>query len=313
MIGFKIFIAIYLLIVVTISALAAVTLPRTISVDVSKKTSLTGKHFSVHWLGYIPDYNNTYPEYYVCINDLLCETLYMPIAMKIVNQENSSFYFRVMQNQTPPAGWTLAPNTLGLVNKDETRLFTYSAFRTKPASIPNGRLTETIYLVVQAYYDSLYTQFYSQDSFTVTYNFLDRNAGTWTVLDTDNFDDGTTHGWGGSGCRIAGELYRSFPYSLVNGGLYYYEPIYAVKSFNISVAYSEAYVILAVKSPDSGVASIDINGVTCFVPDVGVNPGAWYQVAVPIPVGQTSELLIRGGQWADHTRMYIDDVYVIAK
>jgi len=188
--GFKGFAAIYLAMVISVSAFVVVAAPRL----QTKSEIASSHHFSVRWMGFVPlTYSDQYPEYYVCINDLACETLYLPIALKLVNQENSSFYFRVVQNQTTPAGWTLATNTLGLINKDETRLFTYSALRTKPASIPEGRLTETISLAVQAYYDELYTNFYSEDSFAVTYNFLDRTAGVWTTLDTDNFDDGTTH------------------------------------------------------------------------------------------------------------------------
>jgi hypothetical protein len=215
-----------------------------------------------------------------------------------------------VQNQTPPSDWTLPVSEIGLVSKDETRFLTYNTFRAKPPSIPEGRLTETISLAVQAYYDSLYTQFYSQDNFTVTYNLLDRTSGAWAVLDTDNFDDGTNNEWDGWWTGASGELYRSFPYSLRVGGDWDH---YATcsKSFNISTVYSEAYLILAIKSPNSLPLRIDIDGVTCFMPDVEPSPGVWWQVAIPIPVGQVSAVTIHGPANYGYY-MFIDDVYVIA-
>lgn len=303
MVSFKKFMVVWCATIIAVSAFAvgAGTLPNRPSTAKEKE----GAHFSVHWMGFIPEYSNQYPEYYACINDLLSDTLYFPIALKLVNQENSSFYFRVVQNQTSPAGWTLATNTLGLINKDETRLFTYSAFRTKPASIPEGRLTETISLAVQAYYDSLYTQFYSEDSFAVTYNFLDRTAGAWVTLDIDNFDDGTTHDWGGYICGVTSELYRSFPYSFSSGDNVH-------KSFTIPDSFSEAYLLCAIRFPPSSQGRYDVllNGVKCFQSDVDIAPFTWYQVAIPLPTNQTTEVrFMFYYSWSG----YVDDAYVVAK
>ena len=311
MASFKKFMVVWCATIIAVSAFAvgAGTLPNRPSTIMEKERA----HFSVHWMGFIPDYSDQYPEYYACINDLLSDTLYFPIALKLVNQENSSLYFRIVQNQTPPSGWTLPVSEYGLISKDETRFLTYNTFRDKPASIPEGRLTETISLAVQAYYDSLYTQFYSQDSFTVTYNLLDRTAVVWTVLDTDNFDDGSAHEWtGGNGAGVSGELYRSFPYSFKAWHDWGGYGSYGSKSFNISVVYSEAYLILAIKSPGgTPISSIAIDGVTCFIPDVSPAAGVWNQIAMPIPIGQVSTLTI-AGHWAP-INLFFEDVYIIAK
>lgn len=170
---FKTFMAIYLSIIVAISAFAVFALPKL----QPKNEPVLSNHFSVRWLGFVPDYKNTYPDYYICINDLKDSVLQMHIAMKLENWENSSYYFSVGPQGIPPLGWTLDVMYLGEILIDQTVNFIYSNIsRLKPTSIPEGLLTESVELVVRAYRDSGYSDLYSEDSFNVTYHFIDKTS-----------------------------------------------------------------------------------------------------------------------------------------
>ncbi len=313
--GFKGFAAIYLAIVISVSAFVIVAAPRL----QTKNDIALSNHFSVQWMGFVPTYSSQYPEYYVCINNLATDPLTLQIALQIKNQENRSFYFRIEQNQTPPSGWSLFSYTIGLINKDETKTFTYSALRTKPASISQGKLTETISLVVKAYYDSLYTQFYSEDSFSVTFNFLDKTAGVWTTLYIDNFDDGTAHQWTGySASGVSTDYYRSFQYSLKTSATTAGGTIegWLKKSFDISGAFSEAFLIYAIRSSNWASSNgVQLDGVKYFEPDVAPSANTWYQVAIKLPTSKITEVKIYTFYLSGYgsCSSYIDDVYVVAK
>jgi len=304
-----------------------------------KVVSSGQNHFSVRWMGFSPtDYSNEYPEYYICVNNLADNILQMQIALEIKNQENMTLYFKVDQYESPPNGWTINAMAVGPVNVDETKQFVYDgAFRVRPTSIPEGRLTETINLVIQAYYDSGYTNFYSQDNFTVTFNFLDLNSPTWTVLYHDDFDDGTTQGWsyilnrypsspkgGDASIEVSDTYYRSFHYSLkLHTWTYatqYSEWASAAfsKSFDIGLP-TEAYLIFSIRSDDWSAFDdygIKINGVTYFKSDVIPEVNTWYQFAIPLRLGEknTVEIWVTYLQGNDkHAYSYLDDVYVIGK
>lgn len=311
---FKGFVAIYLAIVISVSTFVIFAAPKLQTQNELVKSN----HFSVRWMGFAPTYSSQYPEYYVCINNLANDPMILQIALQIKNQENRSFYFRIGADGTPPEGWSLPQYDIGLINKDETKTFTYSAFRTNPSSISQGRLTETISLVVKAFYDSSYIQLYSQDSFSVIYNFLDRTAPAWTTVYYDNFDDGQTHQWSSvytiSGAELIAstDYYRSFQYSLRlkagNGEAGY------KKSFDIAGTFSEAYVIYSVRSTSWTTKGVELDGVKYFEQDVAPSTNTWYQVAVKLPTGRITEVkiwtLAAPGGWC---YSYLDDVYVVAK
>lgn len=297
--GFKAFVAIYLSIITAVSTFVVFAVPRL----QTQNEVVSSNHLSVRWMGFAPSYSNQYPEYYTCINRL-ADPMTLPIAIKINNQENRSFYFKIAQSQAPPSGWSLWTYNIGFIDRDETREYVYEAFRGRPTSLPQGKLTETIDLAVKAYYDSAYTQFYSQDSFAVKFNFLDRTAAGWTTLYNDNFDDGKTHEWVSTdGPYASSDYYRSFQYSLKSSGSY------LGKSFGVYGAFSEAYIIYSVRSNSwTSTWGIQYNGTQVYKPDLVPSTNTWYQIALSIPVGQTTEVTI------DMTgTSYLDDVYVIAK
>jgi len=243
-----------------------------------------------------------------------------------------TLYFKVGQYEAPPSGWTIVDRPVGAINVDETKQFVYDgAFRVKPSSIPDGRLTETINLVVQAYYDSGYTNFYSQDNFTVTFNFLDLNSPVWTILYHDDFDDGTSQGWtysqecgdcswGSTSLKAVTTYYRSFQYSLelyISQGKYGWRRAAFKKSFDIGLA-NEVYLVFSVRSDnwnsfdDYG---IRINGVTYFKSDVMPQPNVWYQFAIPLRIAETNTVEIWVSYIGTYSQAYayLDDVFVISK
>ena len=295
------------------------------------ETKEDNNHFSVRWMGFAPaDYSSEYPEYYICINNLKDDPLMMQIALQIKNQEDSGYYFKVDQFETPPSGWSILPVEVGFVDVDETKQFVYdNVFRSRPTSIPEGRLTESISLVVQAYYDAGYTNLYSQDNFTVTFNFLDYTSPEWTILYHDDFDDGQTHEWtsvcdgqGYSSVAISDTYYRSFQYSLkLYANTYAGDTCWChagyKKSFDIGLA-SEVYLIYSLRSDNLGAddVCVKINGVTYFKSDVTPGTSIWYQFAVRLEPAQLNDVEI----WAVYVTgynqrrySYLDDVYVIAK
>jgi len=333
MVELKRFLAIYLSVIITVTLFA---LAATASLQIESKdetTRLESNHFSVTWMGFSPtDYSSDYPEYYICINNLKDDPLTMQIALQIKNQEDSAYYFKVDQFSSPPAGWSILPMAVGLIDVDETLQFAYkNVFRSRPASISEGRLTESINLVVQAYYDPGYTSLYSQDDFTVVFNFLDLTSANWAMLYHDDFDDGTTQGWvahrvdsnGGAEVGVSDTYYRSFQYSLrlrtfTSGGYNYWSRAAYRKTFDIGVG-SEVYLIYSLRSDnwnaysDSGV---QINGTTYFKSDVTPATNTWYQFAVKLKPAQLNQVDI----WVayvygsnQNAYAYLEDVYIIAK
>jgi len=268
------------------------------SVEQTSTQESDENHFSVVYRGFIPTYSAAYPDYYITINDLKDNPLRMYIQLFLRNQEASGYYFMVDKYQTPPAGWTINAAFLGYIDVEGTMSYTYSnIYRDKPTSITEGERIETINLALKAYYDSSYTNFYSQDNFTVTYHLIDRMSAVWTVLDYDSFDAGTTEGW--SGGSVSTDYYRSFRYSLRSSS-------YFSKSFSIGPPYSTAYLITPIRCYGD-LSNIEIDGVIYFQPDVTWWVIAWYQFTIPLHYGDVSVRIniINGG--------YMDDVYVIAK
>lgn len=281
-------------------------------------------HFSVRWMGFSPSYSNKYPEYHICINNLKSDILAMSIALQIKNQEDSGYYFKIEKHTEPPAGWTIPSMTIGYVDKDETKTFTYSVSRIKPTTIPEGLITENISLVVKAYYDPSLTDLYSQDSFNVTFNFIDRLASVWTTIYHDNFDDGTTQGWSGIGhyprISVSNTYYRSFKYSLRVNSEYtnHGKEVGFSKTFTIGSGVQKAYLIYSIRSDLWGSARIEFDGVSYFQPDVQPQDNVWYQFTIPLPVSEVPGMskTTTVGIWAlladyGNSFAYLDDVYVI--
>jgi hypothetical protein len=263
-------------------------------------TEVKGSHFSVVWKGFKPTYSDQFPDYYICINNLKDESLQMYIQLKIENYENVSLYFMIDKYLEPPTDWYVSPQYFGFVDiANPIRTFTYYNFaRTKPAAIPQGSLHESVELAVKAYYDSSYTQFYSQANFTVNFHFIDVTAPVWTKVIYDNFDDETVQGWS-SAILQKWQPCRSWPCSITP----YYS---AYKTFDLFGNYTEAYFVAAVFGGPSSIY-IYLDSAPCFYSDVTtgfVSP--WCQIAIPLPVNRATAVMIGGFS-------YMDDVYVVAK
>ena len=89
--NFKKFLAVWLSIIVTGTLFTVGTLKILYVQPADNEQNSTlddgNDHFSVRWMGFFPTYNSAYPDYYICINDLLPATLTMNIALQIKNQE----------------------------------------------------------------------------------------------------------------------------------------------------------------------------------------------------------------------------------
>lgn len=308
--SFKSFILIYMVIVAGFSGIIGMVY-RIKSPD---NQATKPHHFSVVWKGFNPNnpaYSNETADYYICINDLQASVLQMHMAFQIQNNENYSFWFMIDQYQTPPTGWNITSYCIGTVPVDTSTTFVYSNLaRVKPSSIPSGTTTETIALVVKAYYDSLYTQFYSQDNFTVQFHFIDRTASVWTTLQYNNFDDGTAQGWTGPYAGIISSpdsRYRSYPCSFATGGLRGYWGYNLDKTFDTTGPFTEVYLIFALWHSGGDDMSIYINGVMVFKPDLNTGITTWYQYVIPLPRSASVGLSIQ------NVNACLDDVYVIAE
>lgn len=292
---FTTFLVIYLSIILSVSAFVLAYSRNETKVDVTKPA-----HFSVVWKGFQPSYGNQTEDYYICINNLKETTLRMNIALKIQNFENYSYWFMIDQYETPPTGWNIAPYYIGRINVDTATTFVYSNLtREKPSSIPEGKLTETVNLVVKAFWNDTYTNLYSQANFTVRCHFIDLTSTAWTVLYHYTFDDGTSQGWYGGNLGIEYyNRYRSWPCCLVsNWGV--------STSINTNGPYTEAYIVLPMMT-GTQLLCLDINGQRRYESDVNPGSTAWHQVTAPLPVGATTTVGTPGG-------CCLDEIYVVAK
>jgi len=330
---FKRFMAIWFLAVILGTVLATGTLKilyiQPEQIERNETQTQGNNHFSVRWMGFLPTYSNQYPDYCVCINNLAGESWTMDLGFQIKNQEDQGYYFQIAQNATPPTGWTLPTRNLTFVGIDVSYQFTYNATRSKIASISQGELIEQLPLVVRAYRDIGLTDFYSQDSFNITFRFLDYTSPNWSVLYNDNFDDKTQQSWTNFGSpyqsvSVADTYYRSFPYSL--RATYTYSGGWGEagfrKSFTVPAGFPEAYLIFSLRSdnyypnqPSAGVR-VYYDGTQYF----GVNQlavpstGVWYQFALKIPVAKTTQIDVYAVYaWHSEYSAYLDDVFVIAK
>lgn len=263
-------------------------------------TKVKGSHFSVVWKGFKPTYSDKYPDYYICINNLKDDLLRMYVQLKIENFENVSLYFKIENYTAPLDGWFVGPQELGFVPiENPTAYFTYSNLkRTKPAAIAEGSLHESVELAVKAYYDSGYTQFYSQDNFTINFHFIDVTSSAWTRLEYYNFDDGTLQGWSTYSLQSY-TYYRSWPSSI-----YLYS--YASKTIDMIGNYTEAYIVGAMYCSASA-PTIYLGGTLSFRSETPSGSITWNQIACPLPLNQATSVMFYA------SGCYMDDIYVVAK
>lgn len=329
---FKRFMAIWFLAVVLGTVVATGTLrilyTKPEQIERNETQTQDNNHFSVRWMGFLPTYSNQYPDYCVCINNLAGENWTMSLGFQIKNQEDSGYYFQIGPNGTSPLGWTLPTVNLLFVGIDETLTFNYLANRSRIASIPQGEFVEQISLIVKAYYDIALTQLYSQDSFNMTFRFLDYEAPAWSIIYNDNFEDKTSQGWGKTTegtiyyqLTVSNDYYRSYPYSLKLERTTQYSS-YSIadqyrKSFTVPSGFMTAYLIFSIRGEyfyDNRVA-VYFDNTKYFGMSVEASSNIWYQFAVPLPIGQTTQVDIVGAysDGVNRACTYLDDVYVVAK
>jgi len=313
---FRQFFAIYLAIVISSSAIITVTAPK---LQANHEVA-SPPHFSVRWTGFSQtDYNKSHAEYTIAIDNLTDNPLKMQIAFQIKNQEAQGYYF-LIDGYSAPAGWTFAPYQIGYISADEIKAFVYENItRILPSANLQGRLTETITLVVKAFYSDSYTSLHSEDNVDVTFNFLDPTSAAWTILYHDNFDDGTPNNWESTGeggdewdssnawsVGASPDYYRSFQYSLrldasatcvrariwewdlyhpTGHWVYYSAWVRAAfrKTFAVGDV-AEAYLLFSIKSENYEAFNrygIKINGTTFFMSDVAPQANYWHQFAIP--------------------------------
>lgn len=275
------------------------------------------------------------PIVYVDINNVVDPFVASYLWLSITNQEGATTYYKIYSGSGNLAGHTFTTQKLGSIANAtvDVKVFTGSS-RTLPASgsIPNGYyLSEDINLTVEAYSDSGYTASLGSVDFVLTYRFIDRLNAAWTVVTSDNFDDGTTGSWNtvqtaGSTnwLTVSNSVYRSAPYSLnvdSESGDVPYPNSNMWKQYANPSATGSAFWIASVMTahvktaiPSSNMTSavrFEIDDVTKYKFQF-YNPLVWYQAVIPVATGSTNKIAIR--QSADSIygpSIWFDDVYYI--
>jgi len=240
--------------------------------------------------------------------------------LKITNNEQQTLYYQVKPKPaaTQPPRYTINTTDLGSIANGATTEFTNwagiactAANKPAAADIPSGGvLSETCYLRVEAYTDSAYTTSFGYADFNIVFKWIDSASAGWTVVDTDDFDDGTVQGWAGDNAAVVSDVYRSAPYSLRTSG-----PrdtwISHYKSFTTG-AVSNAFAILYYRrNEEGGEIEIRIGGVAKYKFTLPIH-GVWFKIVVPIPTNATNELRIRmWGKGVYDVYAWLDNVKVI--
>lgn len=246
-------------------------------------------------------------------------TVYIPLG--VTNNLGTAKYIKV-ELITPPSGWGSYSQQLGSVAAGASTFLIFAPTRTTP-TLSGGELDESLTLRVSAYEDSGYTTLYGYADLTFTMHFFDSTDAAWTVISSDNFDDGTTQGWAGVTSTIIdgyaihyGELtqvssthYITSPYALWcpgGSGNSCWRKSFTVGAYTKARAVIHFYMAsgyhLAAKFGDKLVLPI---AVTSAMPH-----GTWIRFAGNFPVSASTYIYIAGTY-----TMYIwlDKVKVIAK
>ena len=260
------------------------------------------------------------PEVVVSITDLP-DPFTFNLLLSITNNENQDLYFRATL-VNPPAGYSNYTKNLGLISAGGSALKLYSLTRSKPA-LTDGEYTEALTVRVEAYTDSAYSNLYATKDIQVTVTYIDHKDPAFTVIDVDNFDDGTVEGWaqrdigenfthkraGPGAPEVGSGHYVSQPYALTTDVAYFESNNAVVKSFNVPSGYTKAYLVMHFWSNgDWGIRIVNSQGKKLVKPSTLLNDQKWYRVAVKLPTGESTTVQLQG-----ETRWYVDEIYVIAK
>ena len=243
------------------------------------------------------------------------------IPIGITNNENITLYFKATL-VSPPADWSNYDQQLGSVDSGATSTFIYTPKRAQP-TLTNGEYDETITLKIQAYTDDTYSTLYGEQTVDLTVHFFDHEDSSWTVLYHDDFDDGTTQGWGsksaedftpltGYGCsapKTSNTHYISSPYALyenrTSASTYVIYKTYSVGS------YTKARMVLHFYSKSGyyhGIRLVNSTGKKIIKPDRLLDDGKWHRIAFALNVNDDNEIQVQGNY-----NIWLDEIWVIAK
>jgi len=254
------------------------------------------------------------PDLHFDIADLP-DPMSIVIPICITNNEDITLYFRAVIANAG-AEWRISSVNLGSVGAGNSACFLARFLRYKPSLI-DGEYDEIITLRIEAYTDSGYTELYGYQEVQITIHYIDHYDPAWTIIDEDNFDEGTREDWKhgsgaidpniGSWCglRITNKRYISPPYSLNANGLGC-SGAHEYKDFN-TAGYSKAYLIMHIWAYSSEVA-IAVN-YDLKVPGLMPKPTQrWVRYVIPLPIATPVRVQVQ--MTSDG---YIDDVFVIGK
>lgn len=266
------------------------------------------------------------------------DPMYLGLGALIYNYDSIGLY---MQITGEGIGWTIGTTNLGVLGSGSSfrREITRFAEKAKRSGEGNDSVTVTL----NAYTDSGYTNLKWTYDKTIVIHFFDSTDPSWTTDVLNNFDDGTTQGWGCfptvpcgylGKCEASPNYYRSAPNSMMKycdhtstpslwfGGFY--------KPFNIpdkdevyviadmiftggSTDYEGFYIEVGNTNPPGATSNgIKFNYVRNDTPK-----NIWIRLVAPLPRGE-SNLEIRVGveYWYaaySNTRFYMDDFKIISR
>jgi hypothetical protein len=119
----------------------------------------------------------------------LPDPLLHKFPLTIQNQSISTLYFKILSYVS---NWSISDPSngqLGSVGSGSTGTYTITMSRSKPT----GEVTDTGYLQIQAFTDSVYSNKVGEVNLNVTVYIEDLE--NWTNVTINSFDDGTTQGW----------------------------------------------------------------------------------------------------------------------
>ena len=270
------------------------------------------------------------PDLYNDINGLP-EPFNLYAYVGIANTYTAGLYFRVSL-VSPPAAYSYHQNDLGLVGAGGSQIFGVLLTRTLP-TLTAGEYDETITMKVEAFTDSGYTSLYGYKTLDVAVHHFDHSDPSWTVLDFDNFN-GSTENWSsmlgkidssGSGSdnnspSVYASPFYSSPSSLtgirVSSGTGYSARKYFNTSGRTKARFIAHFYLPTYAEWFSLGFALSINGrlvVPCFV-SKKFPRDTWFRLAFNIEIGASIAVIWQPDiSWTDGNKIFMDDVYVIAK
>jgi len=258
------------------------------------------------------------PDLYIDTADLP-DPFSINIPLCITNNESITLYFKaVLVN--PPADYTVTEATLGSVGAGSSACFVATFRRYKP-SLVDGEYQETVTLRVEAYTDDAYTDLYGYIDIDITIVFIDHTDPAWSVVDIDNFDQGSEEGWAitektidaafEDTCwilDIKSDHYISSPYSLGCDGEAS-PPRIIYKDFDLS-AYSKAFIVIHIYRVDDFALAIGDQLVIPRAISRLLPSSKWIRLVHKLPTGTTVRVAFH---FSLNSGNRLDDIIVIAK